>query len=173
LRTHGDPGAFAQIVRRELLTVDPQQPIYQVAPLDTVVAQSVAARRFSTALIDLFAALALALCAVGVYGTIGCWVGERTRDIGVRMALGATRRGIRLMVVGRALALSAAGVALGLALSAAAGRMLVTLLFDVTPFDAATIALVALLVMTTGAAAAYLPARRASSLDPLTVIRGD
>jgi predicted permease len=173
VRTQGDPEAYARLVRQELAAIDSQQPIYQVAPLDAVVAQSVAARRFSTGLIDLFAALALALCAVGVYGTIGCWVAERTRDIGVRMALGATRRGIRSMVVGRALALTVVGVALGLALSAATSRMLVTLLFEVKPFDASTIALVALLVMATGAAAAYVPARRASSLDPLTVIRGE
>jgi len=173
VRTTGDPEPFARTIRRELTAIDPQQPIYQVAALDTVVSQSVAARRFNTGLIDLFAALAIALCAVGVYGTIGYWVAERAREIGVRMALGATRRGIRRMIVARACALSGAGVVLGIALSIWSGRLLSTLLFDVQPFDPATIAAAALLVLGTGAAAAYIPARRASALDPLSVIRGE
>ena len=173
VRTHGDPDAYARSVRQEVVAIDPLQPVYQIAPLDTVVSQSVAARRFTTALIDLFAVVALALCAVGVYGTIGCWVAERSRDIGVRMALGATRGGIRAMVVGRVLALTAAGAAIGLALSAVTTRLLTTLLYEVTPFDAATFAGVTAVVAATAAAAAYVPARRASSLDPLTVIRAD
>jgi putative ABC transport system permease protein len=156
-----------------VMAVDPLQPVFQVAPFDAVVSQSVAARRFNTALLDLFAAAALALCAVGVYGTIGCWVADRSRDIGVRMALGATRAGIRAMVVGRALALTAIGAAIGLGLSVATSRLLATLLYDVKPFDAATLAAVTAIVAATGAAAAYLPARRASSLDPLTVMRAD
>ena len=173
VRTKGDPEQFARTIRQELTVVDPQQPIYQVTPLDTVVSHSVAARRFNTGLIDLFAALAIALCALGVYGTIGYWVAERAREIGVRMALGATRRAIRVMIVGRACALSAAGVALGIGLSLWTGRLLATLLFDVRPFDPATVALAALVVLATGAAAAYVPARRASAVDPLTVIRGE
>jgi putative ABC transport system permease protein len=173
LRTRGDPQSFARIVRQELTAVDPLQPIYQVAALDEVISQSVAARRFHTGLIDLFAALALALCSVGVYGTIGYWVAERAREIGVRMALGATRRGIRLMVVGRASGFTAIGVVLGIGLSVVTSRMLSTLLFEVKPFDPATIAIVSLLVLATGVAAAYIPARRASAVDPLAVIRGD
>ena len=173
MRTRSDPVAFARTIRQELIAIDPQQPIYQVAALEAVVSQSVAARRFNTGLIDLFASLAIALCAVGVYGTIGYWVAERAREIGVRMALGATRRGIRLMIVARACVLSAAGVGIGIVLSIWSGRLLSTLLFDVQPFDPATIAAAAALVLATGAAAAYIPARRASALDPLTVIRGD
>jgi putative ABC transport system permease protein len=173
VRTHGEPEAYARVVRQEMIAIDPLQPIYQVAAFDTVVSQSMAPRRFNAVLIGLFAALALGLCAVGVYGTIGYWVAERSREIGVRMALGASRRGIRAMVVGRAVALTAAGSAAGLVLSAATSRLLETLLFDVHRFDAATIAAVAAIVLATGAAAAYVPARRASSLDPLTVIRGD
>jgi putative ABC transport system permease protein len=173
VRTKSDPEAFARTIRQELTAIDPQQPVFQIATLDTVVSQSVAARRFNTGLIDLFAALAIALCAVGVYGTIGYWVAQRAREIGVRMALGATRRGIRLMIVSRACALSAAGVGLGIVLSIWSGRLLSTLLFDVQPFDPTTIAAAALLVLATGAAAAYIPARRASALDPLTVIRGE
>ena len=173
VRTHGDPRPYARTIRQELTTIDPLQPIYQVAALDSVIAQSVAARRFHTGLINLFAALALVLCSVGVYGTIGYWVSDRAREIGVRMALGATGGGIRLMVVGRAAALTACGVVAGIALSAMTSRLLSTLLFDVRPFDPPTIAAVALLVLGTGAAAAYVPARRASTVDPLSVIRGE
>jgi putative ABC transport system permease protein len=173
VRTHGEPEAYERTIRKELTALDPEQPIFQVAPLESVLAQSIAARRFSTMLIELFAALALALCAVGVYGTIGCWVTDRTRELGVRMALGATRRGIRALVVVRALGLTAIGVGVGLIGSAVTSRALETLLFDVRRFDATTIAAVAALVMATGGAAAYVPARRASSLDPLTVIRGE
>jgi putative ABC transport system permease protein len=173
VRTQGAPESFARAIRQELTKVDPLQPIYQMASLDEVIAQSVAARRFHTGLIDLFAALALALCAVGVYGTIGYWVAERAKEIGVRMALGATRSGIRLMVVARASGFVAIGVVSGIALSAFTGRLLSTLLFDVQPFDVSTITATSVIVLSTGALAAYIPARRASSVDPLTVIRGE
>ena len=144
-----------------------------MASLDEVIAKSVAARRFHTGLIDLFAVLGLTLCAVGVYGTINYWVAERSREIGLRMALGATRRGITRMVVGRAVGLTALGVAIGLGLSVAAGRTLATLLYAVEPSDPGTIAAVSLLVLGTGAIAAYVPARRAARLDPLSVIRSE
>jgi ABC-type antimicrobial peptide transport system permease subunit len=108
-----------------------------------------------------------------VYGTIGYWVAERTKEIGVRMALGATRSGIRLMVVARAVSFMAVGVVFGIGLSLLSGRLLSTLLFDVHPFDAQTIAVTSLIVLATGAIAAYIPARRASSVDPLMVIRGE
>ena len=173
VRTQGDPEAYARTVREELARIDPLQPVYQVAPLDAVIAGSVAARRFHTGLVDAFALLALALAAVGVYGTIGYWVAERTREIGVRMALGAPRAQIVWMVVARAGAFTAVGVVLGAALSLAAGRVLSTLLFSVEPFDAGTIGGVALIVLATGVAAAAIPARRASSLDPLAVLRAD
>ena len=173
VRTKGDPTTYVRAIREELTKVDALQPVYQMASLDEVIAQSVAERRFNTGLIDLFAALGLALCAVGVYGTINYWVAERAREIGVRMALGASRRGITRMVVGRALALTALGVAIGLAVSVAAGRALTTFLFAVQPSDPVTIAIVSLLVLGTGAVAAYVPARRAARLDPLSVIRSE
>jgi putative ABC transport system permease protein len=171
VRTHGEPRSYTRAVREELTRVDPLQPVYDVAPLDAVVADSVAARRFHTGLVDAFAVLALALAAVGVYGTIGYWVAGRTREIGVRMALGAPRARIVLMVVARAAALTALGVVVGIVLSLATGRALSTLLFDVEPFDLPTIGAVSLLVLATGVAAASIPARRAAALDPLEVIR--
>jgi putative ABC transport system permease protein len=172
-RTKGEPVAYARTIREFLTNVDPLQPVYQMQSMDEVIADSVAVRRFNTGLLDLFAALGLALCAVGVYGTINYWVTERAREIGMRMALGASRRGITRMVVGRALVLTALGVAIGLAVSVAAGRALTTFLFAVQPSDPATIAIVSLLVLGTGAVAAYVPARRAARLDPLSVIRSE
>jgi putative ABC transport system permease protein len=173
IRTHGDPTAYERIIREELAKVDPMQPIYQVASLDAVIAQSVAARRFHTSLVDLFAALALALCSVGVYGTINYWVAERAREIGVRMALGATQHRVQVMVVMRAVGLSAVGIGAGFGLSLITSRMLSTLLYGVQPFDLGTIAIASLVVLATSAGAAWIPARRASSVDPLTVIRGE
>ena len=136
-----------------------------------MIAQSVAARRFNTLLLDLFAALALSLAAVGVYGTIGYWVAQRAREIGVRMALGATRRAITVMVVGRSASLTCAGVMLGIILAAVATRLITALLFQVSPIDPFTFVTVALLVTALGVAAAYIPARRASRTDPVQVMR--
>jgi ABC-type antimicrobial peptide transport system permease subunit len=138
-----------------------------------VVAQSVAERHLHTLLLDLFAALALTLAAVGVYGTIGYWVTERTQEIGVRMALGATSRSVSLMVITRSVALSALGVLAGIVLSFATMRGLSMLLFNVSPLDPLTFVEVALIVSLSGAAAAYLPARRAARMDPVAVIRGE
>ena len=172
-RTRGEPEAYAREIRQALTAIDPQQPIYQVASLDRVIAQSVAARRFHTGMIDFFAALALALCSVGVYGTVGCWVADRTREIGVRLALGATHASIHLLVVVRAAVLAAIGIVAGIGLSFMTSRMLSTLLFEVEPFDASTIVTVSTVILLAAATAAFVPARRASRLDPLTVIRGD
>jgi putative ABC transport system permease protein len=173
MRTQGSPDAYTRLVRQELASVDPMQPIYDVRSLDDVIAQSTSTRRFHTGLIDLFAALALGLAAIGVYGTIGYWVTERAREIGVRMALGADAKRVALMIVGRAGALTAVGIVFGLLLSAATSRLLTSMLFNVEPFDPATVTAVAALVSLVAIGGAYVPARRASRLDPLTVIRGE
>jgi putative ABC transport system permease protein len=173
VRTHDEPMAYAMPIRRGLLAIDPNLPVFQIASLEQVIAASTAERRFHTLLLDLFAGLALALAAIGVYGTIAYWVSERTREIGVRMALGANARAIALMVVNRSVGLAAAGIAAGLALSLAATRALQSLLFDVSPTDVPTFVAVALVVMASAVLAAYLPARRAARLDPVSVIRGE
>jgi putative ABC transport system permease protein len=173
VRTHGEPMQYVPAVRRALLAIDPNQPVYEISPLDQVVARSVSEARFRTLVLDLFAALALILAAVGTYGTIGYWVTQHTRDLGVRMALGATARAIALMVVGRSAALATAGVLLGLASSLATMRGLSAMLYDVSPLDLPTFMEVALIVAVTGVTAAYLPARRAARLDPLAIIRGE
>jgi putative ABC transport system permease protein len=171
VRTHGEPLQYATPIRRALAGLDPNQPVYQVAPLQQVLSQSVATRRFNTLLLDLFAGLALLLAAVGVYGTIGYWVAQRTREIGVRMALGATRGAIAAMVVGKSAALTVAGVGIGIGLAMATTRLLSTLLFEVSPVDPLTFAAVSAFVTFLGIAAAYIPARRASRMDPVQVIR--
>jgi putative ABC transport system permease protein len=172
VRTHGAPASYAASIRHALLTVDPNQPAYQIAPLDEVVASSIAEQRFHTELLNLFALLGLLLASVGVYGTISYWVTGREREIGVRMALGADARRVRRMVVGRSVSLTAVGVAIGIALAAAATRLMATLLFDVSPIDPLAFVTVPAIVIALGAGAAYIPARRATRLDPLGVIRG-
>jgi len=167
--THGEPLQYATPIRRALASLDPNQPVYQIAPLEQVLSQSVATRRFNTLLLDLFAGLALLLAGVGVYGTIGYWVAQRTREIGVRMALGATRGAIASMVVGKSAALTGLGVAIGIGLAAATTRLLATLLFQVSPVDPLTFAVVGALVTAVGIGAAYIPARRAARLDPVEV----
>jgi putative ABC transport system permease protein len=171
VRAHGDPSQYAMPIRRAMAEIDPDQPVYQVQPLEHVLAQSTAARRFNTLLLNLFSALALLLAGVGVYGTIGYWVAQRTREIGVRMALGATPSTIAAMVVARSGRLTVIGVAIGIVLAAAAARVLASLLYGVSPTDPVTFLAVAVFVGLLGMAAAYLPARRASRLDPLEVIR--
>ncbi|HEV8348171.1 MAG TPA: FtsX-like permease family protein [Vicinamibacterales bacterium] len=172
VRTHGEPLQYATPIRRALAGLDPNQPVYQVAPLEQVLAQSVATRRFNTLLLDLFAGVALLLAAVGVYGTIGYWVAQRTREIGIRMALGATRGAIATMVVGKSAALTVAGVGIGIGLAMATTRLLSTLLVEVSPVDPLTFAAVSAFVTFLGIAAAYIPARCASRLDPVQIVRG-
>jgi ABC-type antimicrobial peptide transport system permease subunit len=144
-----------------------------MAPLDDVLAQSVAARRFHTGLIDLFALLALALCAVGVYGTIGYWVAERSREIGVRMALGATAAVVRRQVVSQGAKVVLVGVVIGVAAAFGSTRLLGTLLFGVKAVDPLVFAAMSVTMIGMGVLASYMPARRASAVDPIEALRSD
>jgi putative ABC transport system permease protein len=173
VRTDAAPRSYARTIRQELAKLDPMQPVYEIASLDEVISTSTAARRFHTGLIDLFAALALALACVGVYGTVGYWVSERAHEIGIRLALGATARRVLVEVIRRAMTLTALGIGLGLALAAATSQLLASLLYGVRPFEPAIIAAAAAVVAAVAAAAAFAPARRAARLDPLTAIRGE
>lgn len=171
LRGTGDSATLIAAAKREIWAVDPMQTFYDVATVEGLVNASVVRQRFSVTLMSAFAALALLLCATGVYGLISFTTAQRTREIGVRMALGADGPAIRRMVLREGSIVVAAGVALGLAGALASSRLLQTLLFEIRPGDPLTFALVSSLLGAVGLAACYLPARRATRVDPLVALR--
>jgi putative ABC transport system permease protein len=171
VRSHGDPAALTTAVRQEIRDLDPDLPVYNVRTMEQRVDESLARRRFSTLLLSIFAALASGLAAVGIYGVVAFLVAQGTRELGIRMALGATPRRIGLLVVRQALLIALAGLAFGIAGAAALTRLMRSLLFGVAPTDRATYLFVFGLVAMTALAASYLPARRAARLDPMRSLR--
>jgi putative ABC transport system permease protein len=171
VRSAGDPLGLVKAVRDAVHRVDPNQPLARVRTMETVVAESVGPRRFSMSLLSGFAALALFLAAIGVYGVIAYSVTQRTHEIGIRMALGARRGDVLRLVVGQGLRLVGTGVALGLVAAWPLTRMLSGLLFQVSAVDPLTFAGVPLMLAGVAIFACYLPARRASRVDPLTALR--
>jgi len=173
VRTASDPLALAGAVRETIWQVDRDLPISDLAALPQVVAADVARPRFLSVLLALFGALALTLAAVGLYGVVAYGVGQRTHEIGIRMALGAGRGRVLRGVVGQGMRWTLLGLALGLAGAFAATRLLAGLLFGVAPTDAVTFAGVALLLAAAAALASWVPARRAAATDPLTALRSE
>jgi len=173
VRTDGDPLDLAATVRRQIWAIDADQPIINVMTMEQRLAESVALRRFQMLLFGVFAAVALMLAAVGVYGVISHSVSRRTHEIGVRMALGAEPRDVLLIVVRQGMSLALVGVAIGLAASLALTRVMSSLLFDVKATDPATFASISLLLAGVAFLAAYLPARRATKVDPMVALRHD
>ena len=173
VRSSADDGAVVRGVRQEVTALDRDVPLSQVQPLAELVDESVAQPRFRTFLLAAFAVLAVSLAAVGIYGVIAYAVAQRTREIGVRVALGAGRAQVLRLVVGEGLRLAGLGLAVGLVASLAATRVLRGLLYGTSPTDPATFAGVSLLVLTVAFVAAYLPARRAARVDPMVALRGE
>jgi len=173
LRGAGDPAQWAEMIRAEIRSVDPGQAIASLRTMDEVLSTSVARPRFNTLLLTLFAAMALILAMVGVYGVISYSVSHRTREIGIRMALGAQRREVMAMVVKEGLIYTATGLALGAAGALALTRVLVGLLYGISPTDPWTFALVPVLLSGAALLACYLPARRATRIDPIATLRHD
>jgi putative ABC transport system permease protein len=171
VRSRSEPAALTRAVRQTINAIDPALAVFQARPMADVVAQSVAAPRFSTVLLTTFAAVALALAAVGLYGVISHAVSQRTREIGIRMALGATRADVLQMIVGRGVTLAGIGILTGLAAAVAIVRLFATLLYGVTATNLPTYALSGLLLLAVSAFASYIPARRAMRLDPVTALR--
>ena len=171
IRTNDDPQSFAGAVRREMLSLDSQQPIRNIRTMDEVVTTSISAQRFQMSLLALFGAIGLALSAVGIYGVMAYSVSQRTREIGIRMALGAQMKDVLRMVIGQGMKLTLLGVGIGLVGSFAVTRLLKTLLFGVQPNDLTTFAIVSVVLVVVALLASYIPARRATKVDPLVALR--
>ena len=171
VRTGGDPLALAATVRAAVREIDKDQPLAAVMSLEEHLAESLAARRFNMLLLTLFAALALLLAAVGIYGVISYGVARRSHEIGVRMALGAQRADVMRLIARQGLGLTLAGIAVGLLLAAGLTRLLSSLLFDVSATDPLTFGLTATLLALVAVPATWIPARRATKVDPLTALR--
>ena len=153
--------------------LDPEIVVNGLSSLGEIVSRSVARPRFTARLLLLFAAMALALSAVGIYGVIAFAVSQRTREIGIRMALGADRRAVRELVMRDGLRLTLWGLGLGLAGAVAAARLLAGFLFEVRPADLATHAAVTLVLLAVALAACWIPARRASRVEPMEALRSE
>lgn len=171
VRTSGDPLRLTPSIRGELRSLDPRLAIAEFTPLDQLVERSVARPRFYTELLMLFAGLALALAATGIFGLTSYTVAQRTREISIRMALGARAGDMLRMIVARAVLLAAIGAVIGIAAALALGRVIQQQLFGVGLFDPITIGAVLLVLGLSAAAASFLPARRASRLDPAMALR--
>jgi putative ABC transport system permease protein len=171
VRTSGDPMALANDVRRVVHGIDRSLPAYSMAPLVDVVSGSLAQRRFSMLLIGLFALIAMALSAVGLYGVISYAVSQRTQEIGVRVAMGARRGQLLGMVISHGLKLASVGVAIGLLGAFALSRLLTSMLFGVTTLDPLSYGGTVVLLLLMVGLACYVPARRAMSVDPIVALR--
>ena len=169
-RTAGDPMAMAAPMRAAIWSVDKDQPVWKVRAMEELVAGSRGTARALSLLVGVFAAVALGLAGVGIYGVMAYAVSQRTREIGIRMALGAASGRVLRLVVGRALALTGVAIVIGAIGATALARLLGTLLFGVGPADPLTFAAAAVALGTVGALAAYLPARRAARIDPVRAL---
>jgi putative ABC transport system permease protein len=173
LRTTTAPSALTAVVRDAIWSVDKEQPIDAVRTMDEQLSNSLSRRRFSVTLLAAFGGVAVSLAAIGLYGVLAFIVAQRRREIGVRMALGATPRAVITDVLGHGLRLTGVGVAAGVALALVATRLLNTLLFGTSPTDAVTFASAAVLLVVIAAAASLVPALRASRVDPLIALRDE
>jgi ABC-type antimicrobial peptide transport system permease subunit len=173
IRAVGDPAAVINAAKREIWAVDPLQAFYETGVMEDLVDRSLVRQRFSLTVMTIFALLALTLCATGIYGIVAFTTGQRTREIGVRMALGADARAIRRMVLREGAVLIGTGLLCGVAVALVTTRFLRTLLFEVTPGDPMTIGGVCVLLASVGLAACYIPARRATLVDPLMALRSE
>jgi putative ABC transport system permease protein len=173
VRAERDPHLLVPAINAALRGLEPRAAIMSIAPLTRIVSNSIAAPRFYAALLGTFAGIALVLAAIGLYGLLAYSVALRTREIGVRMALGAPRRGILALVLGQGAALAGIGLVAGLAGAFVVTRYLSSLLFGITPLDPATFVAVAVVFAGVALLASYVPARRATSVDPLVALRSE
>ena len=173
VRTKGEPLDLVPALRSTIKVIDPNLPVERVSTMDMLIGDSLQGTRFNTVLLGLFAGVALALSAVGIYGVVAWNVTQRTREIGIRLALGANRSNVLRLVIGQSMGVVLLGIALGVAGSLAVARTLQSLLFGMSAFDPGTFAAVALLLAGVALLACVLPARRATKVDPMVALRAE
>ena len=173
LRSGADPAALASAVKQQIHELDNDLPLYNVRTMNQRLDESLAQRRFAMLLLALFAFVALALAAIGTYGVMTYLVNQGTREIGIRIALGATQRAIVRLIVLKGLVLALCGVAIGVAGAFAGSRLMRSLLFGVTPSDPLTFVVISLLLTVITLLASYIPAHRAAQIDPIVSLRDE
>jgi putative ABC transport system permease protein len=171
VRTWKDPLSLVSAVRNELQQMDPQQPMAAVATMDQLLGDSLSRSRFTMLLLGIFAAMALLLASVGIYGVIAYGVAQRTQEFGIRIALGAGRRDVLRLVLGQGTRLALWGIGLGVIFALALTKFLAALLYGISPADPLTFAAVASLLVLVALAACYVPAQRATRVDPIEALR--
>jgi putative ABC transport system permease protein len=169
--TEVEPLSLAATVRKTVWEIDKDQPVSDISTMEDVLSESVARQRFSMLLLGIFAAVALALAAVGIYGVMSYSVAQRTREIGIRMALGAQGRDVLKLVIGQGMRLAFIGVTVGLIGAFALTRLMQSLLFGVSATDWLTFVVIAFLLAVVALLACYLPARRATKVDQMIALR--
>jgi putative ABC transport system permease protein len=174
MKTSVPPASLAEAARRAVYSVDPNMPVANVRTLEQIVARSISQPKFYMTLLAVFAAVALVLAAIGIFGVLSYAVAQRTREIGIRMALGAQQRSVLTLIVMQAMTLAVAGVAIGTVCALILSQSLVaTLLFSTSPHDAVTFVAVAALLAVVALASSYIPARRATRVDPIVALRAE
>ncbi len=173
LRTAGSPLGYVESIRRHIAHKSGEHVMYGTDTMDSIISSSLAARRFSMILLGVFAALAVGLSSIGLYGVVSYVVGQRTREIGVRIALGAQRKDIFGPVLGQGLRMALVGVVIGLAAAFGLTRLLSDMLFGISATDPLTFLVVSIILVMVAVAASYLPARRATLVDPIVALRYD
>jgi ABC-type antimicrobial peptide transport system permease subunit len=171
LRTSLSASLLEPQIRHEIQSIDSGLPVFGVTSMNDVLDRSLASRRFSADLVGGFAGLAMLLASIGIYGLLAYMVGQRSREIGIRMALGARREDIQRMFLRKGIALAGVGVVAGLVVSASAASVMASLLYGVRPRDPVVFVIVPLLLFTIAILASYLPARRATKVDPIMALR--
>jgi predicted lysophospholipase L1 biosynthesis ABC-type transport system permease subunit len=171
VRTDSDPRALAGAIRDLVLEVDPEQPVYDIRTMEQRIADAAAGTRFNATLLGFFGFVALALAGVGVYGVIAYSVAERTHEIGIRVALGASRGDVAGMVMGQGMVMTVAGLVFGLIGAVLATRFLSSLLYGIEPRDPVTLGAAAMVLGVVALAACWVPARRAMRVDPMVALR--
>jgi hypothetical protein len=173
VRTAGEPHSFVDAVKHEIWAIDPLQPVTNIRTLDEVLLATLAERRFNVALIGSFAALALSLALIGIYGVVSSATTQRSREFAVRFALGATSANIIKLAMASGVIWCGVGLAIGMGGALAASRAIRGMLFDIAPTDPLTLGVVSVAMAAVALVACYLPAKRAAALEPIAVLRGE